>query len=85
MKCANAQPLVIISVTLLPRSSMNLHAMLQDLPCHHVESGVGYLKSFMKYVVYESPALMAWHYGYFANNMDNYWALSEEQRKELPV
>ena len=65
----------------VPTCQVQLYNNLQDLNVHHVESGVGYYKSFMKYVVYESPALMAWHYGYFGNNSDQYWKLSEEQRK----
>ena len=68
----------------IPTCQGELYNKLQDLPCHHVESGVAYFKSYMKYVVYESPGLMGWHYGYFANNIDRYWALSEEQRKEYP-
>lgn len=59
-----------------------LYHQLQDLPVHHVESGIGYYQSYMKYKVFESPGLRAYHYGVFGNNNDRYWQLSEEERKQ---
>lgn len=69
-----------------PTLQRELYTKLQQhLPhCHPVETGVGYLKSYMKYIVYESPALMGWHYGYFASNLDRWFELSEEERKNYP-
>ena len=60
-----------------------LYYKLQDLKnvCH-VESGIGYFNSFMKYRVFESPGLQAYHYGYYGNNSDRYWQLSEEEREK---
>lgn len=56
---------------------------LQDLQdARHVESGIGYFNSFMKYRVFESPGLRAYHYGYFGNNSEQYWALSQEEREK---
>lgn len=60
-----------------------LYNALQDLKdVYHVESGIGYFNSFMKYRVFESPGLQAYHYGYFGNNADRYWQLSPEEREK---
>ena len=56
----------------------------QQLPVHHVEFSVGYKDAYMPYKVFESPAIRAWHYGYFSANLDRYHRLSEEQKKSYP-
>ena len=54
---------------------------LQDLPIHIVEPGVGYPSSFCKYRVFESYSKMNFDRGVWNERWDQYWNLSEEERK----
>ena len=66
----------------VPTIQRSLFRDLQDLPVHHVETGVGYYGSYLPYRVFESPAIRAWHYGYFFNNFEKYNKLSDEEKKD---
>ena len=59
-----------------------LYEALQDLPVHHVESGIGYFYAFMDYKVFESPAIRDFTYGMWQSNYERYWDLSEAERAE---
>ena len=65
-----------------PTCQVKLYNSLLDLPVHHIESGVGYYKAYMQYRVFESPGIRDLHYGYYFNNSEQYWNLSEEEQKQ---
>ena len=68
----------------VPTIQRELFAKVADLPVHHIETGVGYMGSYMPYRIFESPGIQAWHYGYFASNFDRYSKLSDEEKKVYP-
>lgn len=65
----------------VPTLQHELANKLMDLPVNHVETGVGYMGSYLPYRVFESPGIQAWHYGYWVSNFDRYNKLSEEEKK----
>ena len=62
-----------------------LYDALQDLPVHHVESGIGYYSAYMKYKVFESAAVRDFTYGGYEKNYHAWNALSDEQKAERYV
>ena len=58
---------------------------LQDLPVHHVESGIGYFRSTMPYRVFESPAVRDYMYGAYQGNYDRYGEKTDTEYKEIGV
>jgi len=52
-----------------------------QLPIHHIEFSVGYYGAYLPYKIFESPAIRAWHYGYFAANLDRYHRLPDNEKK----
>ena len=58
-----------------------LYDSLQDLPVHHVESGVGYYYAYMPYRVFESPAVRDFTYGVFQRNYDHYDYMTDEEKR----
>ena len=60
----------------------NLYDRLQDLPVHHVESGIGYYYPYMKYKVFESPSHRHFTYGVYQGNFNKYAQMSEEEKEK---
>ena len=60
-----------------------LYESLQDLPVHHVESGIGYYYAYMPYKVFESAAARDFTYGVFQRNYDDYEKMSAEDKKQV--
>lgn len=69
---------------IVPTIQRELYHSLVELPVHHIETGVGYMGAYLPYRIFESPAIRAWHYGYYASNFERYSTLSEEQKKGYP-
>ena len=62
-----------------------LYEALQDLPVHHVESGIGYYYPYMPYKVFESAAVRDFNMGIFQRNYDYYASYTEEQRNSIDI
>ena len=60
-----------------------LYESLQDLPVHHVESGIGYYYAYMPYKVFESAAARDFTYGVFQRNYDDYEKMSVEDKEQV--
>lgn len=63
----------------------NLYDRLQDLPVHHVESGIGYYYPYMKYKVFESPSHRHFTYGVYQGNFNKYAQMSEEEKEKAYI
>ena len=55
-----------------------------QIPAHHIEFSVGYFGAYLPYKIFESPAIRAWHYGYFSANLDRYYRLTDNEKKNYP-
>ena len=67
--------------SVVPTIQKELYQRLVGLPVFHIETGVGYMGSYLPYRIFESPAIRSWHYGYFASNFERYNKLDEEAKK----
>lgn len=56
----------------VPTIQKELYQNLVSLPVHHIETGVGYMGAYLPYRIFESPAIQAWHYGYYASNFEKH-------------
>jgi len=48
---------------------------------HHIEVSVGYYFAYMPFKIFESSAIRACHYGYFARKFQNYQKLSDMDKR----